>query len=131
MLFDTITYVEDSDWNYDLSGSTLSTPSDNDVIMRFKAVRDFKLPTNLAGSVAEAETAPSSATTFTLYTIPAGSGTGSRTSIGTFQIDTGGEITGQSLTETTVSAGVMIELEVGTANSIDEVFVTLKTVAPA
>lgn len=131
MLFDTITFVEDADWNYDLSASTLSTPSDNDVIMRFKAVRDFKFPTNLAGSVAEAETAPSSTVTLTLYRIPAGSGTGSRTSIGTFQIDTNGEITGQSLTEVTITAGQMLELEIGTANSIDEIFVTLKTLAPA
>ena len=131
MLFDTITYVEGADWNYDLSGSTLSTPSDNDVILRFKAVRDLKLPLNFAGSVAEAETPPSSNVTFTLYSIPTGSGTGSRTSIGTFVINTNGTMASQSMTAVTISTGTMLELEIGTANSIDEVFVTLKTVAPA
>jgi len=49
---------------YDISGATLSQPTDGAVLQRFIAVRDFKLPINLTGSVASSETATTGATSY-------------------------------------------------------------------
>ena len=58
MLSDTLTFVTGADWNYDIAGSTLSTPSDTDVITRFTATRAMRLPQNLSGSPLDAQTGP-------------------------------------------------------------------------
>lgn len=43
---------------YDISGSTFQVPANGDVIQRFIAVRDFRMPTNLTGSQASSTVAP-------------------------------------------------------------------------
>ena len=121
MLIDTPTYVAGSDWGYDITGSTLSAPSDGDIIMRFKATRAFKLPTNLSGSQMSADVAPSSNATFTVQK--------NNASVGTFQIDTNGTLVSPTFTEASFATGDTLEVEATTANAIDEVFITFKTVA--
>ena len=122
MLMDTITFLDGSDWNYDVAGSTVSTPSDNDVILRFRAVRAFRLPTSLTGSSFYAETAPSGAAVITLYKNDVSIGTvnfasGSNTATITFSSDV------------EFAIGDRLEAVVTTANSIDEVYLTFKTLA--
>lgn len=125
MLFDSISYVSGSDWNYDIAGSTLSTPSDDDVLVRFEAVRAFTLPANLAGLSAGAGTNPSSNATFTIQK------NGSDVTNATFEITTGGALsnTASNTAESFVAGDVLTVTVTGT-NSVDDVSLTIKTLAP-
>lgn len=49
---------------YDVGGSTLQQPADGDVLSRFIAVRDFRMPAGLTGSVASSEVATTSAASY-------------------------------------------------------------------
>lgn len=128
MLHDSMQFIAGADQRYDISLGTLTTPSDDDILLRFKATRPFRLPANLSGSVAEAETPPSGTVSFKVY-----KGVGSPlTEVGSFDIDTNGEITsaatpGGAVQDFAIGDQVTIHID-GNANSIDEVFVTLKTV---
>ena len=122
MLMDTIQHLTGADWAYDITGSTLAAPSDDDIVLRHKAARAFRLPEDLAGTVAEAEVAPSSNATFTVLK--------NDVSVGTFQINTSGDLVAPTFTSASFAIGDRLELQVTTANSIDEVYFTFQTVAP-
>ena len=131
MLFDTITFVEGADWNYDVAGSTLSTPSDGDIIMRFKAVRAFRLPANVAGSQFEAETAPSGGTLTLTILKNAGTGSpGGGSAIGTVVFNNGNTSPNTiTVSETDFAVGDRLEVEATITNSADDIYVTFKTQA--
>ena len=122
MLMDTIQHLAGADWAYDITGSTLSAPADDDIVLRHKAARAFKLPTDLSGTVVEAEVAPSATATFTVLK--------NDVSVGTFQVNTSGALIAPTFTEASFAIGDRLELEMTTANSIDEVYFTFITVAP-
>lgn len=124
MLMDTISFVSGADWNYDIAGSTLSTPGDGDIITRFVATRAFKLPASMAGASFDVGVNPSSAATLTLKK----NGTGITN--GTVSISTGGVATPGAMAETSFAIGDVLEIEVTTANALDDLSVTLKTLAP-
>jgi len=121
MLFDTITYVSGADFLYDVTGSTLSTPSDGTVITRFATPRAFDLPANLAGTVIKVGTNPSSTATLTVKK----NGTG----VATITINTSGVETLPTQAAVSFAVDDTLEIEVTTAASIDDVGITLKTVA--
>ena len=127
MLLDSVQFLPGADQRYDISLGTLLAPSTGDILLRFKATRGFRLPANLVGSVAEAETPPSGTTSFTIY-----KGVGSPlTEIGSFDIATTGLLTNAATPSGVaqdVGVGDQVTIMIGTANSIDEVFVTLDTV---
>lgn len=64
MLTDTLSFIPDADASYDIAGSTLSTPSNDAILMRFVANRAFRLPAVLAGSVGASSVAPTAAVTY-------------------------------------------------------------------
>jgi len=66
MLMDTIQFIQDSDWNYDIAGSTLSKPTDGAVLSRFRCTRAMKIPTNANGSTMSSEVATTGITTYLL-----------------------------------------------------------------
>ena len=121
MLFDTITYVPGADWNYDISGSTLSTPSDGNIITRFVATRAFDLPANLAGTKVSVGTNPSSAATLTVQK--------NGSSAGAISISTGGVETLPTQSAVSFAVDDILTIEVTTANSIDDIGITIKTLA--
>lgn len=122
MLFDTITYVSGADWNYDVSGSTLSAPSDADIITRFTATRAFDIPENMAGTVISVGTNPSS--TATLNVKKNGS------NVATITINTSGVETLPTQAAVSFAVDDVLEIEVTTASSIDDLGITIKTLAP-
>lgn len=142
MLFDTITFVTGADHNYDLSGSTLDTPTDGSTIMRMSATRDFLLPQNLVGSVVDAQTGPSATT----GSPPSGllvkvqvngvsqgtfafNGTGSPVAVSQ-DMSTADYIRGNLASgNVSVSTGDIVELVLELTNSSDNISVTLKTLA--
>lgn len=124
MLFDTISYVSGADHLYDIAGSTLSAPSDSDTIMRFAAPRAFTIPANLAGTSVEVGTNPSGGAAVLQL-----KKNGSNITNATISISTGGGVTLGSNSAESVAAGDLIELDVTTANSVDEVAWTIKTTA--
>ena len=123
MLFDTISYVAGADHLYDIAGSTLSTPSDSDVVVRFEAVRAFKIPANFAGTEVNLGTLPASNAVLTVKK----NGTGLTN--GTIQVASGGGVTLGSVAETSYAVGDLLEIEFTTVDSSDELAVTLKTLA--
>lgn len=66
MLMDTIQFIENADWNYDIAGSTLSKPTDGATLGRFRCARAMKIPTNANGSVMSSEVATTGITTYIL-----------------------------------------------------------------
>jgi hypothetical protein len=134
MLFDTITYVDGADHLYDLAGSTLSTPSDSDIIMRFKAIRAFRLPQNLAGSKFHAGTGPNGGNLVLklfVNSVEEGSITKSDTSGAEWDSDDNAPTFGGNISSAAkeIAAGDIIEVEYDTGNSADELYITLKTLA--
>jgi hypothetical protein len=121
MLFDTITYVAGADHLYDIAGSTLSTPSDSDIITRFVATRAFSLPANLAGTKISVGTNPSSSATLTIK--KNGSG------VATITINSSGVETLPTQTAVSFAIDDILTIEVTTADSIDDLGITLKTLA--
>jgi len=121
MLFDTITYVAGADHLYDIAGSTLSTPSDSDIITRFVATRAFSLPANLAGTKVSVGTNPSATATVTVQKNGA--------SAGAITISTGGVETLPTQAAVSFAVDDILTIEVTTANSIDDLGITLKTLA--
>ncbi len=121
MLFDTITYVTGADHLYDIAGSTLSTPSDSDVITRFVATRAFDLPANLAGTKVSVGTNPSATATLTIKK--------NGVSAGAITISTGGVETLPTQAAVSFAVDDILTIEVTTANSIDDLGITLKTLA--
>lgn len=121
MLFDTITYVAGADHLYDIAGSTLSTPSDSDIITRFVATRAFSLPANLAGTKVYVGTNPSATATVTVQKNGA--------SAGAITISTGGVETLPTQAAVSFAVDDILTIEVTTANSIDDLGITLKTLA--
>lgn len=136
MLSDTLSFVTGADWNYDIAGSTLSSPSDADVIARFTASRAMRLPQNLSGSPLDVQTGPNGGTL--VITIKKN---GSSEGVFTWNDTTGsaisadmsaatGGVTGNlSSGNVAVAAGDIIEIELTTVNSADDLSVTLKTQA--
>lgn len=125
MLTDGLSFVSGSDWNYDIAGSTLSTPSDSDVIMRFEAARAFTLPASLAGLSAGAGTNPSSNATFTVQK------NGTDVTNATFEITTGGVLSNTaSNTAESFAVGDVLTVTVTATNSVDDVSLTIKTLSP-
>ena len=143
MLFDTITFVKGADHNYDLSGSTLDTPTDGSTIMRMSATRDFLLPQNLVGSVVDAQTGPSATT----GSPPSGllvkvqvngvsqgtfsfNGDGSPLTAISQDMSTADYIRGNLASgNVSVSTGDIVEIVLELTNSSDNISVTLKTLA--
>ena len=125
MLFDTITYVSGADHLYDIAGSTLSTPSDLDVIVRFEAVRAFKIPASFAGTSfgVSSGSEPDSLATLTVKK------NGSALSNGTITMNSGGTVVLGSVAETSFAVGDLLEIELTTADNIDNLGITLKTLA--
>lgn len=123
MLSDTLTYVAGADWNYDLAGSTLSTPGDADVITRFTAVRDMNIPADFAGTEMTAGTAPGTIATLTVSVDDVD------LTSGTITYDSSDVVTLGSVAETAVAAGSVIEITITTADGIDDVGITMKTTA--
>lgn len=123
MLSDSITFLAGSDWLYDIAGSTLSTPSDGNVISRFTCPRALKIPASFAGSQLTANVLPTTLATLTIKK----NGTGLTN--GTITINNAGAVVLGSVAETSYAAGDILEIEVTTADSIDEVGFSLKTVA--
>ena len=123
MLMDSITYVTGADHNYDVAGSTLSTPANDDVVMRFRAVRAFKIPASATGSTFFAEvTASGSAATFNNQK--------NDSAIGTLTFNTGSNTPVVSFTnEVSFAVGDRLEVVCTAANSIDQVYFTFKTLA--
>ena len=122
MLFDTITYSPGADWNYDIAGSTLSTPGDGDVITRFTATRAFQIPVDMDGTKISVGVNPTSSATLTVK--KNGSG------VGTITIDNGGVETLPTQAAVSFAIDDVLEIEVTTADSIDNLGVTIKTLAP-
>ncbi len=124
MLFDTVSYVSGADWNYDIAGSTLSTPADGDVITRFTATRAFTLPADMVGTESNQGVDPTTSAVLTVAK--------EGVDVGTITIDNIGTAT----MLTTGSADVdfvvddVLTITVTTADSIDDVSVKLKTLAP-
>lgn len=136
MLSDTLTYVAGADWNYDIAGSTLSTPNNGDVITRFTATREMTLPQNLSGSPLDVQSGPNGGTL--VITIKKNGGsegifTWSDTSGSAISADMSAATTSISgnLSSGTVSfaVGDILEIELTTVSSADDISVTLKTVA--
>ena len=124
MLSDTLTFVAGADWNYDVAGSTLSTPSDTDIITRFTVVRAMKIPAVFAGTEVSAGTNPTTLATLTVKK----NGTGLTN--GTITINSGGTVTlNASFAETSFAAGDVLEIEVTTADGVDDLGITIKTLA--
>lgn len=126
MLFDSISYVSGADHLYDIAGSTLSAPSDDDVLMRFEAPRDFTIPANFAGTVASVPTTVPSGSAAVFQLKVDGSNVSGATM--TFAVSTGALTLGTFSAES-VSAGDLVELVCTSANSIDGVAWTIKTTA--
>ena len=126
MLFDTIEYVSGADHLYDITGSTLSTPSDGTTIARFVAPRAFDLPANLAGTVVETGTNPSSTATLKVkkQTPP-----GSANDVATITINTSGVETLPTQSAVSFAAGDVLTIVIETASSLDDLGITLKTIA--
>lgn len=121
MLFDTISYVSGADFLYDITGSTLSTPSDGTVITRFVATRAFDIPENMAGTVVSVGTNPSSTATLTVKK--------NAGSAGAISINTSGVETLPTQSAVSFAVDDVLTIEVTTANGIDDLGITLKTVA--
>jgi len=124
MLFDTISYVSGADWNYDIAGSTLSTPSDDDVIVRFEAVRAFDLPANLTGLSLGAGTLPTSSATFKIQK------NGSDVTNATFSIASGGGVTLGTNSAESFAIGDVLSVVITAVDSGDDFSLTVKTLAP-
>lgn len=125
MLFDSISYVSGSDWNYDIAGSTLSTPSNDDVIVRFEAPRSFVLPASLAGLSAGSATNPSSSATFKVQK------NGSDITNATFSINSSGTLVNSaSNSADTFSVGDVLTVIVTAVDSGDDFSLSIKTLAP-
>ena len=126
MLFDTISYVAGADWNYDISGSTLSTPSDGSVITRFVATRAFTLPDNLEGTKVSVGINPSSTATITVKK----NGTELDTSNGKITVNTSGVETLPTVSsDLDFAVDDVLTIEVTTASGIDELGITIKTLS--
>jgi len=126
MLFDTISYVTGADHLYDISGSTLSAPSDGDVLMRFASPRAFKIPANFAGSVASVPaTVPSGGSAVFQLKVADSNVSGATLTFA----QTTGALTLGTFSEQSVAVGDLVELVCTTANSINGVGWTIKTVA--
>jgi hypothetical protein len=121
MLLDSISYLSGSDWNYDIAGSTLSTPSDGDVITRFTATRDMKIKAELTHIAFKAGTNPTANATFTVKK--------NGTSAFTFTVGTGGTVSGVSGSDVAIVEGDLVEIEATTISGADDIGLTLKTVA--
>ncbi len=136
MLSDTLTFISGADWNYDIAGSTLSTPNDADVITRFTASRAFDLPQNLSGSPLDVQSGPNGGTL--VITI---NKNGSSEGVFTWSDTTGSAISADMSAATTsitgnlssgdvsFAVGVILEVELTTVSSSDDLRVTLKTKA--
>jgi len=144
MLFDTITYITGADHNYDLSGSTLQTPSDGSTIMRMTAVRAFLLPQNLAGSAIDAQTGPSSAAGSPLSTLAVDlrvngvsqgiflftGVVGSPIPALSKLMSAADSITGNLASgDVSIAVGDIVELVLNTVASSDSISITVKTLA--
>lgn len=136
MLSDTLTFISGADWNYDIAGSTLSTPSDSDIITRFTASRAMVLPIQLAGSPLDVQTGPNGGTlVITILKNGASQGvftwtdtTGSAISADMSAATT--SITGTlNTTDVSYAIGDILEIELTTVSSADDISVTLKTEA--
>ena len=123
MLMDTITYATGADHFYDVAGSTLSTPADTDVVLRFRSPRAFKLPSGLTGSTFYAETAPSgSSAVFSIQK--------NDTQIGTLTFAASSNTATVSFgSEASFAVGDRLEIVCTTASGIDAVYFTFKTFA--
>jgi hypothetical protein len=64
MLTDSLAFLPDADASYDISGSTLSIPTNDVVLTRFVANRAFRLPILMAGSVGASGIAPTAAVSY-------------------------------------------------------------------
>ncbi len=124
MLFDTISYVSGADWNYDIAGSTLSTPADGDVITRFTATRAFTLPADMVGTESNQGVNPLSSAVLTVAK--------NGVSAGTITINSSGVPTMVTTSNADVDFAVddVLTITVTTTDSIDDLSVTLKTLAP-
>ncbi len=132
MLFDGIRYVEGSDWNYDVAGSTLSTPSAGDIIMRFKATRAFRLPQNLTGSQFHAEVAPGAGgLTLTIYKNAGVGSPGGGSALGTIVFNSGSNTPDSETfgSDVDFAIGDRLEVEATVCDSADDIYVTFKTQA--
>lgn len=122
MLTDGLAFAAGSDWNYDIAGSTLSTPSDGDIVVRFAATRAFTIPANMAGTEVEFGTDPSSSATLTLQKNGANSGAITINSSGTVTLPTQGAVS--------FAAGDVLQVVFTTVDSADDLSITIPTVAP-
>jgi hypothetical protein len=121
MLMDSIRYISGADWNYDIAGSTLSPPSDGDVITRFTATRKFRLPANFAGVVFNLGTNPTSTAQIAIKK--------NGTTIGAIAINTSGVETLPTVPATDFEIDDRLEIEVVTAAGMGQVGITIKTLA--
>lgn len=127
MLFDTISYVPGADHLYDIAGSTLSAPSDADVVMRFESPRDFSIPANFSGTVASVASGSEPSGGNAVFQLKVA---GSNVSGATLTFaQTTGSLTLGTFSAQSVSAGDLVELVCTTANSVDNVAWTIKTIA--
>jgi hypothetical protein len=115
-----------SAWNYDIAGSTFTTPSDGDIILKFIAVREYRLPEDLLDSQFYFGTPPTSAGVLTVTLLEGGS----PTTLGTIAVDNAGVAT-PTLSEVTINEGDIITVEVTTADGMDDIILTLLTLPPS
>ena len=121
MLMDTIQYVAGADWNYDIAGSTLSTPSDGDIITRFTANRAFDIPANMAGTVISLGTNPASSATLKVFR--------GVTEVASITINSSGVETLPTQAAVSFAVDDVLTIEVDVADGIDDLGITIPTVA--
>ncbi len=137
MLSDTLTFVDGADWNYDISGSTLSTPNDGDIITRFVASRAYKIPQNASGSRLAAATGPGAAQTLIIkifvdgveegsFTFTQGGGAGAAVDVDLSATTVAGNISSAAVE---VAIGEVVTIEADTLNGSDDLAVTIKSLA--
>ena len=127
MLSDTLTYVAGADWNYDIAGSTLSTPSDGDIITRFTATRAMTVKAATANIQADANDLPDTLATFKVWKNSGGSYGG--TPDFTFTVSSAGAIAVTQGADVSLAAGDILEIEIDVFDNSDDWGVTLKTEA--
>lgn len=124
MLMDTIQRLGGADFDYDISFSTLSTPTDGAVLGRFSVTRNFTIPAGLTNSIAESETATTGAASYLLKK--------NGTQFGSFDFGAASNAsTGVAATATTFVSGDIITLEApATADAThDLISFTVRTTA--
>lgn len=122
MLMDTITFAAGADWNYDIAGSTLSTPSDGDIITRFVATRAFDIPANMADTKISVGTNPTTSATLLVFR--------GVTQVASISINSSGVETLPTQAAVSFAVDDVLTIEVDTADGIDDLGITIKTVAP-